>query len=776
MNEHDLLLLLSLLRDHIGERSRVLSVAEQVLGSNDATPLRLGKELAQRGVVLREQLAERKEMLKDLVAECNWEASRAVSSLAADLDNRTRRELLEALPELAWTLDRGKFPATYRDGVLFAEGGLGRIWRVRESQTDRQVLVKQIKPEFAEQLAFERRFLTEARVTARLEHPSIVPVYHVGKREADQQPFYVMRLIEGRTLEEAIDDLHSPATPASQRRGMQRELIRRFISVCEAVAYAHSRGVIHRDLKPANIVLSNFGGATLLDWGLAKIIGTADEPVASGEGRPTSDGEPIGSDEDSGADATQAGQQIGTPFWMAPEQAAGDLERIDEWTDIYGLGATLFNLLSGQPPHRKHGMSGPADLYRRICGDESPQVRSIDPDASPALDAVSAKTMAKQPGDRYGSARELIDDLEGWLSGEPVSVHREPLAKRFARRVIARPAGSAYLAGIAVLVVILVTLLLAGTLFEQGFVAIEQLDDLTERSEAAHRVLNANVRDIERDTAFLAELPGIKRLMQAKNVNSRTEPAVEVIENFMKRGSDFFPRIGLVSAADMSDSMLQLTADDAGAVKIDHDVRMAGTAAWRRFVDFMLAEPPGSVALTQIAETRPGKKTPVADTYATMGIREGASLLGYLWIQIDLDARLRDILHLPSNDAVVIVDDSGTVLFRQGDPRFGADVIAGLLRDHSEILASLRSSPSETKPFADALGPVLVVTHKLPFTIGRQERRLGVVFFCSLEEISRKPLEVFQIGLLSAMALFFVVVTTLVLLARKVLIQLATPN
>jgi len=269
-------------------------------------------------------------------------------SLAALQDDDIQRSLAE-LPEPGTsttmeTIDSvPRAQERYSLTRLHASGGIGRIWVAHDSEFGRDVALKELRPERAGQVMHQARFLQEARITGQLEHPGIVPVYELAFQPGVRQPFYTMRLVKGRTLSEAAR--------AYDRNRIRDQavalefvvLLNAFVTVCNTVAYAHSRGVIHRDLKGQNVVLGDFGEVVVLDWGLAKLVGRLNDE---------SDFPSLVSDPDGGGkiDLTLQGQTIGTPAYMAPEQAAGRLASISYHTDIYGLGAILYEILTGRPP------------------------------------------------------------------------------------------------------------------------------------------------------------------------------------------------------------------------------------------------------------------------------------------------------------------------------------------------------------------------------------------------------------------------------------------
>jgi serine/threonine-protein kinase len=311
----------------------------------------------------------------------------------------------------------------YKVTRLHATGGLGRVWLAHDEALGRDVALKDLRPERANHPAVWDRFLKEARVTGQLEHPGIVPVYELATGAGSDQPFYTMRFVRGQTLAEAIAGFHSRRTAGTAGPLELRELLNAFVSLCNAVGYAHSRHVLHRDLKPQNVVLGDYGEVILLDWGLAKVLATSegnDSTIDHGENHSTVDR----------PDQTQQGQILGTPAYMAPEQAVGASDRIGPRTDIYGLGATLYEILTGRPPFT--GDESRAVL-QAVAHDPPQPPHSLVSTTPRALDAICLKALAKQPIERYAAAKDLAEDVQRFLADEPVDAYPAPFVERAAR-------------------------------------------------------------------------------------------------------------------------------------------------------------------------------------------------------------------------------------------------------------------------------------------------------------------------------------------------------
>jgi len=297
-----------------------------------------------------------------------------------------------------------------------AKGGLGEVLIAQDQELKREVAVKRIQPRLATNADARYRFLREAEITARLEHPGIVPIYGLITDDTGQ-PCYAMRFVQGESLAEAVRQFHQ----TNQRWDSLafRHLLQRFISVCQTVAYAHSRGVIHRDLKPANVMLGPYGETLVVDWGLAKQVGLDARASEESMAQPL----PI-------EGGTLLGSTIGTPAYMPPEQAAGRWDEVGPASDIFSLGASFFELLTGQRPIQGETLH---EVLMKAHRGECLRPRDVRPDVPRALEAICCRAMARQPADRYSSATALAEDVDHWLADEPVSVYTEPRSARLAR-------------------------------------------------------------------------------------------------------------------------------------------------------------------------------------------------------------------------------------------------------------------------------------------------------------------------------------------------------
>jgi hypothetical protein len=370
------------------------------------------------------------------------------------------------------------------EGPELGRGGMGRVYEGIDRALGRTVAIKQV---LATGDDVEARFVREVQITARLQHPGIVPVLDAG-RDANGRPYYVMRKIEGRPLLELVAD--APTIDA------RLALVPSVLAAVEAVAYAHARGVIHRDLKPANVLVGPFGETLVIDWGIAREV---DAPSAP------------------------SGRPMGTPGFMPPEQARG--EPLDRRADVYALGAMLFHALAGDRPF---AALEPTRVIDVVAGDAAPPLGAIVDAVPRALVAIVAKAMQPDRDARYRDAGELAADLRRFTTGQLVAAHRYSIGERIARFVRARKLAVA-IAGLAVAV-----LAIGGVLSLRRVLAER---DRANHARAAEQV-RADEQLVERAASIATRDPtrAIALLAQLAPASPAWDGAAAVAETAVKHG------------------------------------------------------------------------------------------------------------------------------------------------------------------------------------------------------------------------------------------------
>jgi len=393
----------------------------------------------------------------------------------------------------------------YRKLRFHARGGLGEIYIADDGELQRDVALKFIKPKLQKRRQCREQFLLEAEVTARLDHPGVVPVYGTGK-SPDGRLCYAMRFIHGDTLESRIARLHGSASylqqgslsrraasnaeqsPFSPHRAVEfRTLLARFVTVCQTIAYAHNRGILHRDIKPDNVMLGRYGDTLVVDWGLAMPIDRDDSARASGE-------ETLMPSSGSGNSSSGgSGGPVGTPAYMSPEQATG-VANLTPASDIFLLGATLYKILTGRSPYTSESARESVTKARHAAFTKP---RELNSDIPAPLEAVCLKAMSFAPEKRYLTALDLASDLEHWLADEPLAAYEESTFERIARH--SRRHFGRTLLTLAALVVI--------SLIVTGAAVFER--DTAQRERAAHQAAHtAHAESLQLSAQFIARTVG----------------------------------------------------------------------------------------------------------------------------------------------------------------------------------------------------------------------------------------------------------------------------
>jgi len=367
-----------------------------------------------------------------------------------------------------------------------ARGGSGRILTVFDRHVGRKIAMKELLSDLNKKhsevsdpqtLAVRNRFLREARVTGGLEHPSIVPVYEIGTHP-DGTFYYTMRLVKGTTLLKAIKKC------ASLEERLR--LLPHFHNICNAVAYAHSRGVINRDLKPANVMIGEFGETVVLDWGLAKIKGTKEAAFVHGG--------------DAGIGKTVVGQAIGTPFYMPPEQAEGKIGEIDEISDIYSLGAILYQILTGKPPFSGRTTD---EIIGKVLTEKVENASEKDKNIPAELAAIAGKALSKDKKERYASVGEMLEDLSAYMSGRKVRVYRYSVFETL--KLLAARHRAAFVSSLVIFAVILISSVLIGILFNREVEARNRAElDKTMANYRTAQALSEKSDRLELEKSYLA--------------------------------------------------------------------------------------------------------------------------------------------------------------------------------------------------------------------------------------------------------------------------------
>ncbi len=419
-----------------------------------------------------------------------------------------RQEPIDVVERISSESSLPEMPRRYHVSGELARGGVGVVLKGHDIDLGREVALKVLRAEHVGNPSLTRRLVEEAQIGGQLQHPGILPIYELGL-DRSKRPFFAMKLVRGRTLAELLKDRKSPQEDQPRFLGI-------FEQLCHALAYTHARGVIHRDLKPANIMVGRFGEVQVVDWGLAKVLA---RNASSDDTWDLAPKESVGSRVYQSASGSQseAGSVLGTPAYMPPEQATGDIERLDERSDVFGLGAILCEILTGRPPYE----GGRVEILEQARAGriESAIDRLKQCGASEELTNLTCKCLKRDPNDRPRDAGEVV---------RIVQVHRDSVDLRArkaeieAAQAMTRAAGERRVRGlvIAIAAILIAATSLGASLYSSYEFQKRQAAELQQKADRTSLQLERErLARLESSLEILVPLHGKARYMLVEAAN-----------------------------------------------------------------------------------------------------------------------------------------------------------------------------------------------------------------------------------------------------------------
>ncbi|MCO8125500.1 serine/threonine protein kinase [Stieleria sp. TO1_6] len=600
----------------------------------------------------------------------------------------------------------------YRLVRKIGQGGLGRVWLAFDENLKRHVAIKEIARRDND--AALERFRREAEITGHLEHPGIVPVYQLGTDQQSGQAFYAMRFLGKSTLHDSIGVYHERKTEGDDDPMLIRQLLTDFVNVCQAIGHAHSRKVIHRDLKPENIAIDSFGQVIVIDWGIAKVIDELNTKEMGNE-----------FDVDAmGHDSTMQGQVLGTPMYMAPEQAAGRIDELDERTDIYGLGGILFAILTGVAPHETT-RAGATDargrsLLSAIASQPTPNPLAVDPTIDHALAAICCKAMARKQYARYQSASALADDVQRWMAGQPVSAHQETFVQRGRRwinnhSVLSQAIGG----GLIVAAVTLVTLAIAA---RQNRLAANnaQFDRLATYDTEIKIQLQSTAVALIQNARFMSTLPPIQAIIDARGTQSSSgegEPIWQerletIFEGLLRANPNYLSASYTAVSAEQTEDVVRVArrSSESGYIRRVPHSRLT-TGQVEAFANNTIALSPGDVLLTahrpaddqrtdalQMGDQQTFRRTVRLTASTPVFDDQSGECFGMVVVETDFLSQIVQFLdRVGQSTATIMITDSNGQVWVSDDPSEGVEVkkrdldVTTIIPELSPFLADFES-------------------------------------------------------------------------------------
>jgi len=410
-------------------------------------------------------------------------------------------------------------------------GGMGVVLKVRDLRLGRTIALKVIRGQENQESSSRRtidqgmlhRFVREAQITGRLDHPGVVPIHELATDE-ENRLYFTMKFVEGETLKSVYQEHWNGSIQWTQSR-----IVDILIRVCETLAFAHSRGVIHRDLKPANIMVGKYGEVYVMDWGLAKVLGEAESDLSG-----------LVTDQyESSSQHTMYGAAVGTPYYMAPEQAAGKIDELDFRTDVYALGTLLYELLSNERPYSSSSQQSGMEVIKRVLAGPPLSIRELNKKATPELVAIADKAMQRDKSARYESASDLAEELRAFVSHRVVTAYSTGLATRL-KKWIARNQ-SLTIAGMLTLVSIIGAMVVVMAMQYSNRNEIirknVQLQDSVDEKDLANKnmdLANKNAVVAQNESNGLSLMSHSRKLREAGNATLAALLALEAVKKYPK--------------------------------------------------------------------------------------------------------------------------------------------------------------------------------------------------------------------------------------------------
>ena len=550
--------------------------------------------------------------------------------------------------------------ARYEDWTPLGEGGTAKVMRCLDPLMGRYVALKQLHSHMREDSVQYRRFIREARVMAQLEHPNIVPVHELGQ-DKEGNYYFSMKEVKGDTLQDVLKGLDLKQKKFEKAYPLDR-LIDVFIQVCNAVSFAHSHGVVHRDLKPSNTLIGPFGEVMVMDWGLAKLLSDEATEDAVTDGSSTQ----FGFDESA---LTMAGAVSGTPMYMPPEQARGDLVGADKRSDIYTLGAILYQMLTME--YCVDGTKVMEIILNVVEGRVIPPCkRCPERKIPPELDAICMRALQKEPDARYQGVEEMMADIRNYQLGLPVSVYNAPMKRKLSLFWRRHPIVlSSISAAVAAVVVAL-----------GGLGAMKSVDfkNTVTRAQSQHE---QGIASMEQQRSVAKDLAALRLERTSKEPSKKESQLVQELDVLEKKTDNFFNAAMVLytsAGTGLEDPRITSQVSDIYRARMQYAISQNDRAAVKQYLSFF-RKFAGEDLEALKPETRTGLQAALdlVEGKASVQVKTSPAGMPLRMAPLETDtmglSRVGDFIVLDDNKRTQLELDAGSYLFKFGDKSTGGE-------------------------------------------------------------------------------------------------------